>query len=296
MGAPVVVQGLPVDFDLRAAALSSCSEALKHRACVGAEERRPESPPPFAVARITTIEGNERRVRVVLEGAGDPAFAASRETRFLPEDPPIEQWRATGLVIAALAGESGARTSDEPSYGTSARDGGNLFEPSAGWLALAANGGPGLDDGSARFGGWLQGAIALRHSPVFFAASAGHAWRPAGDTRVGVTWTTLSAGGGLRTWIASADVEVRARLELLAEYISATSAVTGLRGGGSRLIPGLRAGADALWPAGRALGVTAGVSVWSLSGGTAITLDEQKVGSSPWVSYAGWIGGQWSFR
>jgi hypothetical protein len=170
------------------------------------------------------------------------------------------------------------------------------METSAGWVALAANGGPGLDDGSARFGGSLHGAIALGESPLFFAASAGHAWSPAGDARVGVTWTTLSAGSGLRTWFARGDIEVRARLELLGEYISASSTATALRGGGHRLLPGLRAGADALWPARGMLGVTAGFSVCSLSGGTAITLDEQKVGSSPWLSYGGWLGAQWSFR
>jgi hypothetical protein len=295
MGAPVVVQGLPVASDLRAAALSACSEALKHRACVGVEERSSDSAPPFAVARITTTEGTERRVRVVLEGAAEPAFAASRETRFAPEDPPVEQWRATGLVIAALAGESASRT-DERSYGTTSLDHGTFAAPSAGWLALAANGGPGLDDGSARFGGSLQGAVALRGSPVFFSASVGHAWRPADDARVGVTWTTVSAGGGLRTWLAGGDVELRARVELLGEYIAASSTATTLRGGGNRLMPGLRAGADALWPARGPLGVTLGLSVWSLSGGTAITLDEQKVGSSPWLSYAGWMGAQWSFR
>jgi hypothetical protein len=295
MGAPVVVHGLPVAGDWRAAALSACSEASK-RACLAAEDLESGAAAPSISATITAVEGSERRVRIVLERAGD-SRVTSREPRFAAEDPPVERWRATGLVIAALVGESEAPGAESPNlderrFAAPFRS----METSAGWVALAANGGPGLDDGSARFGGSLHGAIALGEGPLFFAASAGRAWRPAGDSRVGVTWTTLSAGSGLRTWFARGDVEVRARLELLGEYISASSAAAALRGGGHRLLPGLRAGADAVWPARGVLGVTAGFSVWSLSGGTAITLDEQKVGSSPWLSYAGWLGAQWAFR
>jgi hypothetical protein len=297
MDAPVVVQGLPVAEELRGAALSACSEALKYCACVGAEERVPGAARPSAVATITTIEGSERRVRIVLEHGFGESRVATRETRFAAEDPPVERWRATGLLIAALVGESEVLEDKVPDNG----DGRIVQEvraiaPSAGWLGLSAIAGPGLDDGSARIGGSLQGAVALRGASVFFTASAGHAWRPVDDARLDVTWTTATAGGGLRTWFARADVEVRLRLELLAEYISASSTSAALRGGGHRLIPGLRGGADALWPASAPLGLTAGISMWSLSGGTAFTLDGQKVASSPWFSYAGWIGGQWSFR
>jgi hypothetical protein len=42
--------------------------------------------------------------------------------------------------------------------------------------------------------------------------------------------------------------------------------------------------------------MTLGFSLWSLPGGTAVQLDQRKLGSSRWLGYAGFLGLEWSFR
>jgi hypothetical protein len=127
--------------------------------------------------------------------------------------------------------------------------------------------------------------------------SVTHAVRPVDERGVSVLWTTLGAGGGARTVVPRADLGLRVRVELLLEWLRANNGTgAALSGGGSRISPGLRGGLDVVWPERGPLAITAGFSVWSLSGGTAIYVDQQKIGSSRWLSYAGLLGGQWSFR
>ena len=296
MAAPVVIQGLPAAEDQRAAALSACSDALKHRRCAASDEPEAQAGMASAEAIIAWPDGDDRHVRVVLERFDmSPARRIKRDTRFAEGDPIIERWRTVGLVIAALVGES------ESSAGASeASEGRSLVEPSAragersaGWVGLSALAGPGLDDGSVRLGGALEGAIALRSLPVFFFTVLSHALRPVDEQNVDVRWTTVALGGGARTVVSNVDIGVRVHGAVLLEYLHAGSAVTGA---GSRLSPGLRGGVDVIWPASRPLGFTLGFALWSLPGGTAIQLDQRKLGSSEWLSYAGFLGGQWSFR
>jgi hypothetical protein len=157
--------------------------------------------------------------------------------------------------------------------------------------------GPGLDDGSVRLGGEVHGAVALRSSRAFLSVSGSYALRPIDDGGLDVRWTTFAIGGGARALVASVDLGLRVRFELMLEYLLARGASGGaVSGGGSRLSPGIRGGGDIVWPASGALGATLGFSMWSLPGGTAIQVDQRKLGSSQWLSYAGFIGAEWSFR
>jgi len=300
MTAPVVIQGLPAAEDQRAAALAACSDALKHRRCAASDEPDAQAGTASAEAIIAWPDGDDRHVRVVLERFDmRPARRIKRDTRFADGDPIIERWRTVGLVIAALVGESesssagGEGSEERPLLGPSARAG----DGSAGWIGVSALAGPGLDDGSVRLGGALEGAIALRSSPVFFFSALSHALRPVDEQHFDVRWTTVALGGGARTALPTVDVGLRVHGAVLLEYLHAGSASgSAVTGGGSRLSPGLRGGVDAIWPASRPLGFTLGFALWSLSGGTAIQLDQRKLGSSEWLGYAGFLGGQWSFR
>jgi hypothetical protein len=299
MTAPVVVEGLPAADEHRAATLSACTDALKHRRCIASQDPDGDGAPPSATAIIAWPKGGDRHVRVVLERLDEhPVRRLNRDTYFAADDPVVERWRTVGLVIAAMVGES-----DSPSDGRaqpetraapefSARAGG----PGAMWIGLATLVGPGLDDGSVRLGGALQTGVSFPSSPVFLAAFLSYALRPVGGGGIDVGWTTVAIGGGARTWVSSVDLGLRIHGQVLLEYLQASSAAGGTAtGGGSRLSPGVRGGVDAIWPASSALGMTLGFSLWSLSGGTAIQLDQRQVGSSRWLGYAGLLGGQWSF-
>jgi hypothetical protein len=297
MAAPVVVQGLPEAADLRAAVLLACSDALKHRACISGDEPEGGAAAPYATAVIVLPDGTDRHVRIALERFdATPVRLMNRETRFADEDPIVERWRTVGLVIAALVGEAEAplESATEPEDRLSP---GRAARGSAPWIGVSALAGPGLDDGSVRLGAVVHGAIVFRPSPVFLVASLGHALRPLDEQKLDVRWTTFAVGGGARAVVPHADLGLRLRLEVLLEYLQASSSSgAAVSGGGSQLSPGLRGGAEAIWPASGTLAVTLGFSVWSLPGGTAIRLDQRELGSSPWLSYAGLLGGQWSFR
>jgi hypothetical protein len=296
MAAVVVVQGLPPAPAFRAAVLSACSEALEFRSCVSAEETGP-SASTSAVAAIAWPEGNDRHARDTLyrfDAAADPRI--ERDTRFAEHDPLVERWRTIGLVIAALVGESETpREGAEASVHRSsvARD---VGAGPRGWLGLSGLVGPGLDDGTLRIGADVHGAVHL--SPLFFLhGSASHAVRPTDQRHLDVRWTTLAAGGGARTHITPLDLAVGARIEVMLEIVHADSTSgAALGGGGNRVSPGIRFGADALWPANTPIGLTLGLSAWSLPGGTSIRIDGQKLASSQWFGYAGLLGAQWSFR
>jgi len=297
MPAPiVVVEGLPRTADSRLAVLSACSDALKHRSCVAAEEQD-RGAPPSATAVIAWPDGNGRHVRVTLERSeAVVSRRVERDTRFADQDPMVERWRTIGLVIAALVGET-----EVPAYVSSAPEArqsvaqGASAGPRA-WLGLSALAGPGLDDGSMRLGGAVHGAVALS-STFFLQGSTSYARRPLGEREIDVRWTTLALGGGAATRLASIDLALRLRLELILEYLHASSAPgAAVSGGGSRVSPGIRCGGDVLWPAKGPLGMTLGFSVWSLPGGTSIEIDRQKLASSQWLSYAGFLGAEWSFR
>lgn len=298
MPAPVVVvQGLPPAPDLRSAALSACSEALKYRSCVSADDPDRNGSGESATATVTWSEGDARRARVSVKRLGGAnGRPVDRETRFSERDPLVERWRTIGLVVAALVGESESPESDaEPEERRPLL----AFTPRAesrAWIGLSALIGPGLDDGSVRVGPEVHGASAL--SSVFFVqASASHALRPEGARGIDVRWTTLAAGGGIRTEIPKVDIALRARVELLFEYLHASSVSSApVSGGGSKTSLGIRYGGDALWPARGPVGMTLGFSAWSLPGGTAIQINGQKLGSSQWFSYAGFLGAEWSFR
>ena len=297
MAAPVIVHGLPAPPELRGALLSACSDALKHRPCIAGDEPQRVAEAPAATAIIALPDGTDRHVRISLERLDvTPYRRSERDTHFAGEDPVIERWRTAGLVIAALMGESEisperpVAADDRVSAATVRSD------RSLGFVAVAAQVGPGLDDGTVRIGAIARGALTFRSPVAFVALSLGHTVRPS-EPGMSIAWTTFGAGVGARAVVAGADLGLRVRVEVLLEYLQANSTSgAALSGGGSRLLPGLSGGVDVVWPASSPLAVTAGFSMWWLSGGTAIRLDEQKIGSSRWLSYAGLLGGQWSFR
>jgi hypothetical protein len=297
MAAPVIVYGLPAPPPLRGALLSACSDALKHRACIAGDEADRVAEAPAATAIIALPDGTDRHVRISLERLDvTPHRRSERDTRFAGEDPVIERWRTAGLVVAALMGESEIT----PEHSAPADDRVPLTpanpDRSVGFVAVTAQMGPGLDDGTVRIGAVVRGALTFRSPVAFIALAMGHTVRPS-EPGMSVSWSTFGAGAGARTVVPGADLGLRVRVEVLLEYLQASTASgAALAGGGSRLLPGLSGGVDAVWPASSPIAVTAGFSLWALSGGTAIRLDQEKVGSSRWLSYAGLLGGQWSFR
>jgi hypothetical protein len=300
MAAPiVVVQGLPPVPALRTAVLAACSDALKRRSCVAADDQDQGESAPSATALIAWPEGTDRHVRVTLERF-DTAQGRriDRDTRFADEDPIAERWRTIGLVIAALMGETEAPSDGAKSENQAwSRLSAGPASPATAWLGISALAGPGLDDGSVRLGAAVHGAIGLRPSPFFLLATASYAVRPVDDRGLDVGWTTFAVGGGARALVPSVDFALRVRFELMLEYLRASSASGGtVSGGGNRISPGIRGGGEISWPASGPLGLTLGFSLWSLPGGTAIQLDERKLGSSQWLSYAGLLGAEWSFR
>jgi hypothetical protein len=290
MTAPVVIQGLPPAVDLRSAVLAACSDALEPRGCVASDEQDVGAPAPSTLAVVMWQDGDVRRVSVALQRR-DQSFRGARgvrhrDIRFADADPLVERWRAVGLVIAALVGESDA-SSIEPTTDDI---------PTA-WLGVSALMGSGLDEGSFRAGVAAFGAKRLEPLPIFVSASASYAFRPVDAQGIHVRWMTVAAGGGAATTLPRVDLGVRVRLEILLDVMSADiDAPAVSAGGGEQKRLGALAGIDAVWPAGGSIGVTAGFHGRMLTGGTAIYIDQHKVGSSAWLSYAGTLGMQWSFR
>ena len=103
--APVILIDLNDQASPEAAerAVRACNEAIAFGQCVAESTELPE--PPLAVAIVRLAAGD--RIRIEL-GRRDqqPTSWRVRELWFHSADPELERWRAVGLAIATLFGES----------------------------------------------------------------------------------------------------------------------------------------------------------------------------------------------
>ena len=307
----VVIETPPAERATPNAAVmvEACSHAVFEGECALASEGGDDADTQAQAVAIVTWSGGEHRVARVEVGLRRAARGEwlSRMIEFTRDDAPAERWKAVGLVIATLVGQTlhvepppppappppppappGPPRAETPPSRTG--------PPShdAAWLDVEALLAPGLDTGAARRGGSLRVAWAPLRLPLFATAGAAYAWTPR-DAASGLasSWITLALGVGAVTSAAGGALRFDARLEALAQRfdVSAVSAA-GASDEGSRWLSGARLGVDAAWLPARFVGVVASAEGSLLGGATSVTVGERPAGRDApnGLGFAGLLG------
>ena len=155
------------------ALVDACTNAVTDGECrVGTEE------PNARAVVIVSWDAEHRRAHVEIGTKRDGAQRwASRDVGFREADPEPERWRAVGLVIGTLVGESERETPSAnaqppmtrrtpPATTTSAPSTPPKrpveAHPRHAWLGAEAAAGPALDDGTWRLGAGMVGICLIR--------------------------------------------------------------------------------------------------------------------------------------
>ncbi|MEJ7731123.1 MAG: hypothetical protein WKG00_18145 [Polyangiaceae bacterium] len=309
MTAPVVAIELAAENVPRGtidALLDACTGALSQGTCVAASSVDPAQP-VAATVLVSWEDGDRQRVRIELGKPGADRDAwLRREIVFRPEDAERERWRATGLVIATLAGDAGVDPGRPPTppaappVAPSRREAPSR-PPHRGaasarhrtwvWLDVAAAVSPALDDGSWRAGASLRAGVPVWSTPLFGLAALRYAVRPLDDAGLAVQFASGSLGGGLYLTPAPA-LSLQARVEILAELIAASARdpETDASDSGSRWIGGARVGIDGAWMLSPGVGLLAGVDVTLLQSATDIRMAGRAAATVPAASFAPALG------
>jgi hypothetical protein len=102
------------------------------------------------------------------------------------------------------------------------------------------------------------------------------------------SWLTLGAGTGLHLAIPAADLELRARVELFAEWLSVSvqDELSGLEDSGSRWTVGPRLSAHGAWPTDSVVAGVLGASAWTVLHDTIIEIGAGEASSAPWGAFS----------
>ena len=221
----VVIELADGDAEARAAIAESCSEALVEPPCVviePGEESDPAAGPVVLRARVRMAqEGPPGAVVTFEDDVGQP-----RAIEFDPADPPGEQQRAIGLVIAAraleLTREREPETPDEPPAlppDPTPPPPVDAPQPSRWLLDAAALLGPGLDAGPARLGLVVRGGYRpVLRLPLSLILSLRGAARLEAPT---VLWTSVGLGLLAEVPLGDSPFALGARAELLGQRVGA---------------------------------------------------------------------------
>jgi hypothetical protein len=217
----------------------SCTRSLASEGkCALAVEGSEEQAQAEAVAIVSWADDDRRvaRIEVGLRKAARGEWRA-RTIEFRKEDAPVERWRAVGLVIATLVGETirarvEAKASEPPQ--AAPPPGPKPLSPKREappqspvraphdrlWLDVTALIGSGLDV-AARRGAGLRVAWAPIDPPLYLALSGDYT-ATSRDAMTGIAGQWLRVGGGVGAFVAMAHDLLRfdARLELLANHLT----------------------------------------------------------------------------
>ncbi len=307
----VVIEAPPAERGtaLAAVMVDACSQAVFEGQCALASEGGDEADTQAQAVAIVTWTGADHRVARVEVGLRRAARGEwlSRTIEFTKDDAPAERWKAVGLVIATLAGqtlhvEAPAPTAPPPAPSAPppaprpeappTRTGSSGHDTA--WLDVEALLAPGLDTGAARRGGSLRVAWAPSSVPLFATVGAAYAWTPRdASTGLASSWTTLALGVGAVTPAAGGALRFDARLEALAQRFDASAvAASGATDDGSRWVGGARLGVDGAWMPARFVGVVASAEGSLLGGGTDVTVGGVRAGRDApnALGFAGLLG------
>jgi hypothetical protein len=242
--------------------VASCSEVLGQGRC----QSSAANGSPRWYALVIFEDATLLRARVELRPAGADAPLQERAVAFDPRDTLEERYRAVGLIAAAqvlalspeLAQPAELPPAAAPVAAAAAPTNAATpeAEPRRFGFDTAAFGGTAFDRGPPRLGVMLRPWLHPLY-PWLAEASLRFSLRP--DDPLAV-WLAASLGFGVVLTGEASPVEVRARLALLLQRVSASSrdATSGERDSSAALQLGPELGADVSWPADSAVAVFAG--------------------------------------
>lgn len=281
--------------------LRACSDAVTDGECQSGDSDDANARAVVIVA--WTDEHRQVRLEIGVRKDGKSRWA-SRKLFFKDSDPEPERWRAAGLVIGTLVGETERAAQQEapPPAATPARVPAPprsepapleptpraARAPARLWLGGDLVAGPALDDGTWRFGGALGTTYDVPEWPVLGSASVRSLFRPADAREVEARWLGVALGVGVRHHPVEA-LRVEARGEAVVERIDA--AVSGARrDSAGRTTPGVRLALAAGPKLGEWGLVLASAELSAFPSGTAITLESQPVGRAPPLTWSLGLG------
>jgi hypothetical protein len=249
VAAPIVVDLAPtgsaaLDPGLSGALIDACSAAAGPGGCV----LEPHEPLESRARVLVSFAAREARVRVELLAPIAGHGGRSREVSFRDDDPPLERFRATGLIVAGLVSDlaSGPSEADEAPRPSPA--GGPREPPRPVVLRLGGHAGW---NGARPWAGASLGADFAVAAPLFLALSGSYDQTWARDARgIAGQRTALGVGAGVAAPLAGDRLEVRLRvaLELQALRASILQPSTQREDEGSRTLTGMEMGADVIVP------------------------------------------------
>jgi hypothetical protein len=255
--APIVVDVAPLasapqDADLAAALIDACSAAAGPGGCVLDAHDAVES----RAHVVVSFAAGEARVRVEVQPiAGEPGRA--REVTFRDDDPRLERYRATGLIVAGLVADvaTGTPVPEPPPPLLPPVD----VEPPARRVLLYLAGQTGWN-GARPWGGAQLGADVTVAAPVFLALSASYDQTWQRDGR-GIAGQRSAAGIGVGVLAPLVrdrlDLRIRLALELQELRASIEQPSTGREDAAGRGSSGIEGGVDLALP------ITAGLAVFA---------------------------------
>lgn len=257
---------------LEAVLLDACSSGLRRAQCRAAGVDVPEA---RAVAVVSWSDAAHVRIEV---GVAPPEGGwRVRELEFSDHDPETERWRAAGFTIALLVGEERFAdvAVDRPDEPVSSE----ALEPAFRALELKALTGTGLAGAELRWGGEARVGLGPAEAPWFAGAALQYARAPE-QSGVQLRWLNWSVGAGLRLRDIVPGIEARARAEVLFEHVAASASRDGVSAQRAAWVPGLRFGADLVWPASGHFAVVGSVDAFWLDGSTPVTFEGARVAES----------------
>jgi pyruvate/2-oxoglutarate dehydrogenase complex dihydrolipoamide acyltransferase (E2) component len=239
----------------------------------------------------------------------------SRRVEFRRADDARERWRAVGLVIATLVGES-RRAAEEapaapapmPSPPTPPPSAEAAPEPKAvsrpapsrereiAWL----DGGGVLDPGFGGWlhgGGWLRGALRPFSLPAFVLVAGRYAAAPT-DRNLSQRWADVSAGVGTLMSVGTLPVRLELHVDAVAELLHAhaTDPSSGATDASERWLFGGRAAAELAWNGSPAWALVGGIEANLLAGGTSVRVEGQPRGTDPAAGVGALLGARAVFH
>jgi hypothetical protein len=274
---------------LQTVLLDACTSGLRTARCVAAGQ---DESPAKAVAIVSWSSEAAVRIEVGVERS-DQAQWRARELGFSPSDPPSERWKAAGYTIALLVGEQAPPPDMVPSLEAPPSqaplpEGPGLLP----YFDLKAVTGSGLVGDAWRLGGELRFSLASSRALWFGSVAARYAAAAADAPELHVRWLDIAAGGGASV-ARSAEFELRARAEVLLENVAASAERQGLTARRSIWVPGVRIGADAVWPNQGQWAAVGSVDAFWLDGSTPVTIEQARVAESAGVGVAFSAGVEW---